>query len=136
MIGNQSQQFDIRMPLGSNSSWTMSMYQADGITPFLITGHTFEYVVLDAPFGASPPGVLKIKLRSDVPGSPTPVGGGLIALINTPVQTGIQLALYPPATTPLNPATYFHALWMDYADSVNALNLWWGQLMLDPAVQP
>lgn len=135
MLGNQSQQFDIRMPIGSNSSWSLYMYQSDGVTPFLITGHTFEYVVMTGPFGQAG-SVEVIRLRSDTPGSPVPSGGGLIALINTTVQTGISFALYPPATTPLNPSTYYHALWMDYADPVNALNLWWGQLMLDPTVQP
>jgi hypothetical protein len=134
-IGNQSMQFDIRAPLGSNVSWSMYMYQSDGITPFLIAGHTFEYVVRTGPFGSA--GATEvIRLQSDVPGSPVPAGGGLIAVVNTAVQTGIQLALYPPATTPLSPQVYYHALWMDYADPVNALNLWWGQLMLDAAVQP
>lgn len=134
MLGNQSQQFDIRMPVGSNSSWSLYMYQADGITPFVITGHTFEYVVMTLPFGQG--GTQVIRFRSDAPGSPVPTGGGLITVVNTSVQTGIQLALYPPATTLLAAQTYYHALWMDYADTVNALNLWWGQLMLDPAVQP
>lgn len=136
MLGNQSCQFDIRMPLGSNSSWTMSMYQADGISPFLIAGHTFEYVVYDAPFGSSPAPTLVVRLRSDVPGSPTPAGGGLITTISTQVQAAVMFALYPPATTPLQPQTYFHAMWMDYTDPVNKLNLFWGQLMLDPAGQP
>ncbi len=136
MLGNQSAQFDIRMPLGSNSSWTMSMYQADGISPFVIAGHTFEYVVSTAPFGASPAGSVVIRLRSDVPASPTPAGGGLVLVISTAVQSAVQFALYPPATTPLSPTTYYHAMWMDYTDPANALNLFWGQLMLDPAVQP
>ncbi len=135
-IGNQSAAFDIRAPIGSQIAWTMSMYQADGISPFVIAGHTFEYIVSTAPFGASPPGTTVIKLRSDVPSSPTPAGGGSILVVSTAVQSAIQFALYPPATTPLSPSTYYHAMWMDYADPVNALNLFWGQLMLDPAVQP
>ncbi len=135
-LGNQSCAFDIRMPLGSNSSWTLSMYQADGISPFLIAGHTFEYIVSTAPFGASPAGSTVIRLRSDQPGSPTPAGGGLIAVVSTSVVSQVQFALYPPATTPLASTTFYHAMWMDYADQANALNLFWGQLMLDPAVQP
>jgi len=110
------------------------MFQSDGITPFLISGHTFEYVVNTEPGGTA--GTEVIRLRSDSQGSPVPPGGGLISIISTSVQAAIQLALYPPATTPLTPTTYYHALWMDYADPVNALNLWWGQLMIDPAVQP
>lgn len=136
MLGNQSAQLDIRMPLGSNSSWTISLYQSDGISPFLIAGHTFEYVTYTAPFGASPPGSKVIQLQSDVPGSPLPVGGGLITVISTTTQAGLNFSLYPPATLPLTPISYYHALWMDYADPVNKLNLFWGQLMLDPAVQP
>jgi len=136
MLGNQSAAFDLRMPLGSNSSWTMSMYQADGISPFLIAGHTFEYVVSTAPFGAASPGTVVVRLRSDATGSPTPAGGGLVSVISNSVQAAVAFALYPPATSPLTPATYYHAMWMDYADPVNALNLFWGQLMLDPAVQP
>jgi hypothetical protein len=135
-IGNQSAAFDIRMPLGSNSSWTLSMYQADGISPFVIAGHTFEYLVSTAPPGASPSGTVVIRLRSDVPASPTPAGGGLINVISSAVQSAVQFAMYPPATTPLSAQTYYHALWMDYADPANAYNLFWGQLMLDPAVQP
>jgi hypothetical protein len=135
-IGNQSAAFDIRMPLGSNSSWTMSMYQADGISPFVIAGHTFEYVVSTSPPGSSPPGTVVIRLRSDQTAFPTPSGGGLINVISTPVQSAVQFALYPPATSPLAPTTYYHAMWMDYADQVNAYNLFWGQLMLDPAIQP
>jgi hypothetical protein len=136
MLGNQSAALDIRMPLGSNSSWTVNLFQADGISPFVISGHTFEYIVSTAPFGAPSPGTTVIRLRSDTPGSPTPAGGGLITVVSTSTVAGINFALYPPATTPLTPITYYHALWMDYADPVNAYNLFWGQLMLDPAVQP
>lgn len=136
MIGNQSCQFDIRMPLGSLSGWQMTMYQADQISPFIIAGHTFEYVVYDSPFGASPAPSLLVKLRSDAPGSPTPAGAGLLTVLSTLTQSSVNLSIYPPATLPLSPNTYFHALWMDYADPVNKLNLWWGQLMLDPTAQP
>lgn len=137
MIGNQSQQFDIRAPIGSNITWTMYLYEGqDGVTPFSVAGLTFEYVVWTAPPGSSPAGEVVIRIQSDNQGNPVPSGGGLITIINTSVQTGIQWALYPPATAPLLPSTYYHAMWMAYADPVNATNLWWGQLMLDPAVQP
>ena len=134
MLGSSSVQWDLRAPIGSNISWTMSMYQADGVTPFIIAGHTFEYIVSSLPFGQG--GTTLIRLRSDVPGSPVPAGGGLLTTFSSTGSAGIQWALYPPATTPLQAATFYHALWMDYADAANALNLWWGQLMLDPAVQP
>jgi hypothetical protein len=121
------------------SSWVMSMYQADdGVTPFVIAGHTFEYVVNTAPFGIpnQPAGTEIIRLQSDQPGSPIPDGAGLITVISTSVQAAVSLALFPPATLPLTASTYYHALWMDYADPVNKTNLWWGNLFLDPAVQP
>jgi hypothetical protein len=136
-LGSSSIQFDIRMPLGSNATWQMGMYQDDGVTPFpLITAHTFEYVCYTAPPGSSPPGSEIIRLRSDFPGFPVPVAGGLLALISNPVLAAVSWALYPAATVLLSPATYFHALWMDYADPANATNLWWGNLYIDPAVQP
>lgn len=134
-LASTSTQLDMRVPFGSNVGWTFSMYQADGITPFVVAGHTFEYIVASGNPEA-PPVTNVIRLRSDQAGSPLPVGGGLLTVINTAVQTGLQLALYPPATTPLAIGAYYHALWMDYADPVNALNLWWGQFYLDPAVQP
>jgi len=139
MIGNGSVNFDLRIPIGSNSAWQMAMYQAeDGVTPFVITGHTFEYVVSTAAFGLpnSPAGTEIIRLQSDEPGSPIPSGGGLITVISTAVLSAVSLALFPPATLPLEATTYYHALWMDYADPVNKTNLWWGSLFLDPAVQP
>lgn len=134
MLGSSSVQWDLRAPLGSNISWTLSMFQADGITPFVMTGHTFEYVVKDEPGGQ--PGTTLIRLRSDASGSPTPAGGGLVSVAVTSVLAAVMFALYPPATTPLAVGTYYHAMWMDYADPVNALNLFWGQFMIDPAVQP
>ena len=136
MLGNQSVAFDLRMPAGSGAPWVVSMYQPDGISPFAIAGHTFEYVVSTAPFGASPAGTVVIRLQSDAPGSPTPAGGGLITVTSSTVLSAVQFTLYPPATTPLAPSVYYHSMWMDYADPVNAMNLFWGQLMLDPAVQP
>lgn len=134
MLVNQSNVFDVRMPLGSYAAWTLSLFQADNISPFPTTGHTLEYVVYTLPFGQG--GTEVVRLRSDVPGSPTPSGGGLVSLINTTTQGGALIALYPPATTPLAAQTYYHALWMDYGDPINNVNLFWGQLMLDPAVQP
>lgn len=125
------------MPIGSQSSWQMNMYQADQISPFIIAGHTFEYVVYDGPFSPpQPPPSQLVKLRSDVPLVPTPAGAGLLTVVSQLTQAFVTLALYPPATLALNAQTYYHAMWMDYGDPVNKLNLWWGQLMLDPAVQP
>jgi hypothetical protein len=113
----------------------MYMWEQDGLTPFPIAGATFEYVVSTGPFGQA--GATEvIRLQSDDQGNPIPTGGGLITVIDTSVQTGIVFALYPPATTPLQASTFYHALWMNYADPVNAVNLWWGSLFLDPAVQP
>lgn len=135
MLGNQSNQFDVRMPLGSQASWTISMFEQDGITPFAIAGHTFQYVVSTAPVGASPAGTVIIQLESDNSGNPTPSGGGLITVASSSVDSSVTLALFPPATSALTPITYYHALWMDYADPVNAYNMWWGQMMIDPTVQ-
>jgi hypothetical protein len=133
MLGNSSIQFDERSAWGSNVSWTLQMWQSDGVTPFVIAGHTFEYVVKVNTADTSS----VIKLRSDVPGSPTPVGGGLLTVVTAPLLAAVQFTLYPPATTALVPPLQcYHALWMDYADPVNALNLFWGNWYLDPAIQP
>jgi len=131
-LGVSSVQWDLRVPAGSNIQWQIQMWVTGGITPFPITGHTFQYIVRDAQ-GSS--GNILVKLRSDVPGTPTPVGGGLLSITNTALLTAVNLALYPPATSPLAaPGTFYHALWMDYADPVNAANIFWGTFFTDPAV--
>lgn len=135
-LGNSSVQWDTRLPVGSKWAWTLSMYQSDGVTPFVIAGHTFEYVIRSSPADTGTP---LVRLRSDVPGSPIPSGGGLLAVVSTSVQAAVQLTLYPPGTSSAVfltvPGTYYHALWMDYASPQNAMNLFWGQFMLDAAAQ-
>lgn len=130
-LGVSSVQWDLRLPWGSNVQWQFQLWQPGGITPFVVAGHTFEYIVRDASQNQV------IKLRSDVPGSPSPAGAGLLAVVSNASLAAINFGLYPPATTALvPPLTYYHALWMDYADPVNATNLFWGQWFLDQAVQP
>jgi hypothetical protein len=133
MLGSSSVQFDIRVPWGSKASWAMQMWNLDGFTPFPVGSHTFEYVVRTTPTDVGTP---VIRLRSDAPGTPTPAGGGLLSTTIVPTMAQVNLLIYPPATSALAPPlTYYHGLWMDYADAVNATNLWWGQFMVDPAVQ-
>lgn len=130
-LGVSSVQWDLRIPWGSNVQWQIQLWRTEGIEPFPITGHTFEYVVRDAPAGN-----LIVALKSDVPGTPVPVGGGLLSIVNQTNLAAVNLAMYPPATKTLTPPlTYFHALWMDYADPVNATNLFWGQWYVDAAAQ-
>jgi hypothetical protein len=131
-LGSSSSQWDLRVPMGSKSSWDLTMYQSDGLSPFVIAGHTFEYIVRTAPTAPDPP---LVQLQSDVPAGPIPAGGGLIVVSVTPVSAVLTFAIYPPATA-LVPGTYFHGMWMDYADPVNAYNLFWGNFYIDPAVQP
>lgn len=133
-LGSSSNQWDLRLPWGSNTTWQIQLWTgADGTDPFPLAAHTFEYVVKVNPTDTVP----VIRLRSDQPGTPTPAGGGTITTSSTPTLTTVTLAMYPPASQALvPPGTWYHALWMDYADAVNATNLFWGQWMLDPAIQP
>lgn len=134
MIGNSSIQFDLRVPWGSQVNWTMLMYNSSGIVPFPdLASHTFEYLVKANVTDTNP----VIRLRSDQPGSPTPAGGGLITVNAGANQSSVVFQVYPPGTSALTPPlSYYHAMWMDYADPVNATCLWWGQWYLDPAIQP
>jgi hypothetical protein len=133
-LGSSSNQWDLRLPWGGNTTWDIQLWTGDdGTDPFPPGSHTFEYVVKAAPADTSP----IIKITSDHAGSPTPAGAGEITIAGNSLLTTLTLALYPPASQALTPpGTWFHALWMDYADPEFATNLFWGQWMLDPAIQP
>jgi hypothetical protein len=128
-LGVASMQWDMRMPWGSKVAWAFNMFQAGGIVPYTITGHTFEYVVKAQPSDVSP----IFKITSDG-GVQTP---GSLVLQTTTDESSVILTLYPAATKTLTaPLQAYHALWMDYADTQNARNLMWGSFFLDPSIQP
>lgn len=131
-MGSSSLQWDLRVPWGSKMSWNVQLWQGDGTEPYALSP-TFEYVVKANVTDSSP----LIRLRSDVPASPVPSGAGLLSTAVSLSLNQLTIALYPPATSALvPPVTYWHALWMNYGDPVNAQNLFWGQFFLDTSIQP
>lgn len=129
-LGVSSVQWDMRMAWGSKTAWAFNMFKPGGIAPYTLAGHTFEYIVKAAPAGSA-----LIKITSDT--GPVPANAGTLTEVVTASLASLILTLYPPATLPLTaPLTAYHALWMDYGDANNARNLFWGNLYLDPSVQP
>lgn len=129
-LGDSSVQWDLRMPIGSRADWLLSLFADDGVSPFPIAGHTFEYVVRQT---ATDTGSPLVRLQSDNPSGPTPANGGLLTVVSSAVESGLKMSWYPAATSPLTAKTYFHALWMDYADPNARTCLWQGQFMLNAA---
>ena len=130
-LGVSSVQWDMRIAWGGKVAWAFSLFNPAGIEPFPPAGHTFEWLVKQNVSDSSP----LIKVTSD--GSPSPASAGTLTVQSTAVLTSVILTLQRPATTGLSaPFSGYHALWMDYADANNAVNLLWGQFYLDPSIQP
>lgn len=131
-MGSSSLQWDLRVPWGSKIAWNVQLWQGDGTEPYALSP-TFEYVVKANVTDSSP----VIRLRSDVPASPVPTNGGLVSTSVSVNLNVLTITLAPPATSALvPPLVYYHALWMNYGDSSNAQNLFWGQFFLDTSIQP
>lgn len=122
----------MRIAWGGKVAWGFSLFNpGDTIDPFPLAGHTFEWLVKQNVTDSSP----LIKITSD--GSPTPANAGTLVVQSTALLSSLILTLQVPATSGLSvPFSGYHALWMDHADAVNAVNLLWGQFYVDPSIQP
>jgi hypothetical protein len=115
------------MPQGSVQEWDFTFTTVNEfsgqITPYPITGATWEYVVRN-PDGS--------PLISVTTGSSA---DGVIAVTDTGVLSQVQLTLTPAATADLDAQGYPHALWMN-PSTATAFCWFTGQLVVSASPQP
>jgi hypothetical protein len=118
----------LEMPAGSLQQWTFTFTvpAPGGTAPWPFTRASWEYV---ARVSATDTGAPLIQL-TDALGT-----FGVIVVTSTATLSQLLLEIYPGATEPLAPGTYYHALWMN-PGSTSALCVFDGLLIIDGAPQP
>ena len=96
------QPWNLNLPAGSYQAWQFSLTIAGSISPFPISGATWEYVVRTSQTDAGTP---LIKITTTVSSA---------GLITPTTATGtVLLEIYAAATAALAPGTYYQTLWMN-----------------------
>jgi hypothetical protein len=123
------QQWTLFLAAGSSADLTFTFTTADpgGITPYPISGATWEYVVRPT---ATSTGTPLISVTTSL------TAAGLITVTSTSSVSQVLLALYPAATAALAPGAYAHALWMNPASSTTAFTWASGVLTITGNPQP
>lgn len=118
----------LEMPAGSLQQWnfTFTIPGPGGTSPWPFSGATWEYV---ARVSATDVAVPLISLTAAVNAQ------GTIVVTSTATLSQLLLEIYPAATEPLAPGTYYHALWMN-PGATSALCAFAGLLIIDGAPQP
>jgi hypothetical protein len=131
-VANSSsvQPWTLQMPQGSLQQWTFTLTTVDGFTgqsePWSITGNTWEYV---ARVSGTDDGTPLIEITTSASAA------GLITVTGSASLSQVLLAIYPAATQPLSPGTYYHALWAN-PGTATALALFTGPLIIAGTPQP
>lgn len=86
-------------------TFTFTTGAPGGVTPYSISGATWEYVARVSQTDATVPPAVKITTTLSV--------AGLITVTSTAALSQVQLQFYGAATASLAPGTYWHALWMN-----------------------
>ena len=109
-----------------NATFTFTTGAPGGVTPYSISGATWEYVVRATPTTGGTP---LIEVTTTVSSA------GLITATSTSTLSQILLALYPAATASLAPGAYSQALWQN--PSTTTAFCWaLGSLVITGAPQP
>lgn len=123
-VGILTLPWDLRLPQGGQQTVKFLLKQANGITPYDITGRTFEYVVRADPTDTGSP-LVQITTALTTQGQ----------LVVDTAKSSVSLNLLSAATAGLSPETYYHAFWMDPGQP-SAFNWFAGKFFVDPASQP
>jgi hypothetical protein len=119
----------LRMAAGSYQAWTFdfTIPQAGSVTPYPVTGATFQYVARPDAADTSQPPLIQVGT--------TYAPQGLITVTGTASSSSVLLELFQPATAALAPGTYSHALWM-YPGDQTSFAWWTGSLIIAGNPQP
>lgn len=121
-------QYTLSMPAGSVQELACTFIDNGPavVTPWPITGFTWEYVVRES---AAPGAALVFEITTTVSVS------GLITITDTASVSQALLSVYPAATSSLTPGTYFHALWSN--PGLDSAYSWFsGALLVNGNPQP
>jgi len=116
------------MPAGSLQQWlfTFTTGAPGGVTPYPITGSTWEYVVRTS---ATDMGTPMVDLTT------TAGSAGVLTVTSTTSTSSVQVNMYPAATATATPGTYYHALWENPGGT--AATTWFtGELLITGNPQP
>ena len=121
-------QYTLNMPAGSvqELACTFVVNNPATVTPWPITGFTWEYVVRES---AAPGASLVFEITT------TSSASGVIAITDTASVSQALLSVYPAATAALTPGTYFHALWSNPGET-SAYAWFSGSLIVTGSPQP
>ena len=124
-----TQPWSLRMPAGSLQEWlfTFTTGAPGGLTPWSISGATWEYVARTSATDLTVPPLIKITA--------TPGSAGLLTVTSTSAVSSVQLTMYPAATVSLTPGVFYHALW-ENSGTTSQLCIFDGLLLIDGAPQP
>jgi len=124
-----TQPWSLKMDAGAEQQWlfTFTTGAPGGVTPWPISGSTFEYVARTSATDLTVPPLIKITA--------TPGSAGLLTVTSTSAVSSVQLDMYPAATVSLTPGAYSHALWQN-AGTTSAVTIFNGLLLINGTPQP
>ncbi len=122
-VGVLTLPWDLHLPQGGQQSINFLLKNADGITPYPITGRTFKYVVRATAADTGTP-LVSVTSSANAQG----------VLTITTAKALVNLQLFSAATSGLTAGTYYHGFWMDPGLST-AFNWFSGKFFVDPAAQ-
>lgn len=124
-----TQPWSLRMDQGAEQQWlfTFTTGAPGGVTPWPISGSTFEYVARTSATDLMVPPLIKITT--------SPSSAGLLTVTSNSATSSVQLTMYPAATVSLTPGTYYQALWAS-PGTTSAVTIFNGLLLITGAPQP
>ena len=124
-----TQPWTLKMDAGTEQQWlfTFTTSAPGGVTPWPISGATFEYVARTSATDLTVPPLIKITA--------TPGTAGVLTVTSAPATSSVQLAMYPAATASLTPGVYSHALWMN-PGTTTSMTIFNGLLLINGTPQP
>lgn len=124
-----TQPWSLKMDQGTEQQWlfTFTTGAPGGVTPWPISGYTFEYVARTSSADLTVPPLIKITT--------SPSSAGLLTVTSNSATSSVQLTMYPAATVSLTPGVFYHALWQN-AGTTSALTIFNGLLLINGAPQP
>ena len=124
-----TQPWTLKMDAGAEQQWlfTFTTGAPGGLTPWPISGDTWEYVARTSATDLTVPPLIKI--------TSTPGSAGVLTVTSTSAVSSVQLTMYPAATVSLTPGSYSHALWAN-PGTTSALTIFNGLLLINGAPQP
>jgi hypothetical protein len=121
--------WSLRMPAGSVQNWTfvLTTTAPGGVTPWPITGATWEYVARTAATDLTIPPLIELTTTAG--------SQGVLTVTNTSATSSVAMDMYPAATATVTPGTYYHALWMN-PSTAEAFCWFTGNLLIEGNPQP